>query len=59
MIKIYGHAVYFPIDSILKDKIKKKLLKTIKGAKTKKTYPIVGELVKPMNRITRANTSNL
>ena len=59
MIKIYGNAVYFPIDSILKDKIKKKLLKTIKGAKTKKHIRLVGELMKSMNRITQVNTSNL
>ena len=39
MIKIYGQTMFFPINKILKDKIKKKLLRTIKGAKTKKTYP--------------------
>jgi len=38
MIKNYGHVVYFFIYQILNDKIKKKLLKITKGAKTKKTY---------------------
>jgi hypothetical protein len=38
MIKNYGHSIYFFIYQILNDKIKKKLLKKTKGAKTKKTY---------------------
>jgi hypothetical protein len=48
-----------PINPILKDKIKKKLLKTINEPKTKKNIWSVGELVKPMNQVTRASTSNL
>jgi uncharacterized membrane protein YheB (UPF0754 family) len=37
-----NHAVYFLTNPVLKDKIEKKLLKTINKPKTKKTYPASG-----------------
>jgi hypothetical protein len=48
-------VVYFLTNLILKDKIEKK---TIKGP-TKKNILSVGELVKSMNRVIQASTSNL
>jgi uncharacterized protein with PQ loop repeat len=52
--------IYFLTNSILKNKIKKKLLKTIKGPTIKKKHIyLVGALVKPMNQVTWASTSNL
>jgi hypothetical protein len=53
-------AVYFLTFSILKDKIKKEKIKTIKGSKTKKkSIRPVDELVKLMNRVTWISTPNL
>jgi len=53
-------AVYFLTFSILKDKIKKEKIKTIKGSKTKKkSIRPVDELVKLMNQVTWISTPNL
>ena len=54
-----NNAVYFPANPILNDEIKMNKLKIIKRPKTKKKHILsVGKLVKPVNRINRASTSN-
>lgn len=51
--------IYFSTNIILNGTIKKKLLKQIKGPTKKKHICLLSEFVKPINRINRANTSNL
>jgi hypothetical protein len=52
-------TIYFSTNPVLKDKIKKKLLKIIKRPTKKRHMQPMGELIKLMNRVTQASTPNL